>query len=272
LVAFLDLLAANYGAGMRLVDFENAPEEARVAINDWVSEQTEGRIEELIPQGLIDRMTTLVLTNAVYFNAAWSQPFDPELTQDGAFYPLDGAKVTVPMMRQTASLPYAEGDGYQAVEMAYDGNELSMVILLPATDRFETFESSLDAARVEGILQGLGYREVALTMPKFEFDAEFQLKEVLASMGMPVAFSGEADFSGMTGNRELFISEVVHKAFVAVDEAGTEAAAATAVIIAKSALPAEPVEMTVDRPFLFFIRDLQTGTVLFVGRVMDPTT
>jgi len=265
---FLDVLAQNYGAGLRLLDFVNAPEESRVTINDWVSDQTEGRIENLIPQGVIDELTRLVLTNAIYFNAAWAAPFEPDQTADGAFHLLDGGEVTVPMMRQTESFGYAEGEGYQAVELPYDGWELAMVVLLPEAGQFEPFEGSLDAERVNGIVKGLAHRQVALTMPKFEFESDFSLKDSLAAMGMPDAFSAEADFSGMTGDRDLFIAEVIHKAFVSVDEAGTEAAAATAVVMAELAAPMEPVEVTVDRPFIFLIRDVETGAVLFVGRVV----
>jgi serpin B len=268
---FLDALAGNYGAGLRLLDFVNAPEEARVTINDWVSEQTEGRIEDLIPPGIINALTRLVLTNAIYFNAAWSQPFEPRLTEDGTFYLLNGGEVVVPMMVQTESFPYAEGEGYQAVELLYDGEEMSMVILLPEAGGFEAFEGSLDAERVEAILKGLAHGRVALTMPRFEFESGFSLKETLSALGMPIAFSGEADFSGMTGGRDLFISEVIHKAFVSVDEAGTEAAAATAVVMELLAMPEEPVEFTMDRPFIFMIRDIETGAILFVGRVVDPS-
>ena len=268
---FLDVLAENYGAGLRILDFMNAPEESRVTINDWVSDQTEGRIEDLIPQGVIDALTRLVLTNAIYFNAAWSEPFEPDLTGDGTFYLLDGREVTVPMMRQTESFGYAEGEGYQAVELPYDGRELSMVILLPVAGQFEPFEGSLDAERVDAIVKDLAHRRVALTMPKFEFEAGFSLREALAAMGMPDAFTGAADFSGMTGSRDLFIADVIHKAFVTVDEAGTEAAAATAVVMVELAMPEEPVEVTVDRPFIFLIRDIETGAILFVGRVVNPS-
>jgi serpin B len=275
LSGFLDLLAENYGAGLRVLDFINAPEESRITINDWVSDQTEGRIEDLIPQGLIDSLTRLVLTNAIYFNAAWQYPFPEDMTEDGLFYLLDGGEVTVPMMRQTESFGYAEGDGYQAVELPYDAGELpaelSMVILLPQAGNFEAFEASLDSQQVDGIIKSLEHRQVTLTMPKFEFESEFGLKETLSAMGMPIAFSGSADFSGMTGNRDLCITDVVHKAFVSVDEAGTEAAAATAVVMELTAVPMEPIEVTIDHPFIFLIRDIETGAILFVGRVVNPS-
>jgi len=268
---FLDLLTRNYGAGLRRLDFENATEKARVTINDWVSEQTEGRIEDLIPQGVIDPSTALVLTNAIYFNAAWARPFEPRLTEDGTFHLLDGGEVTVPMMRQTESYAYVQGEGYQAVELPYDGGQISMTVLLPESGNFETFESSLDAEQVDAILKASAQKRVALTMPKFEFESSFMLKEALSAMGMPVAFGGGADFSGMTGGRELLIDAVIHKAFVSTDEAGTEAAAATAVVMEKLGIPEEPIEFTVDRPFIFLIRDIETGAVLFVGRVIDPS-
>jgi len=270
LPTFLDVLAENYGAGLRILDFITETEKSRLAINQWVSDQTEGRIEDLIPQGAIDALTRLVLTNAIYFNAAWEYPFNEKVTADSPFYLLDGGQVIVPMMKQTESFGYTEGEGYQAVELQYDGGELSMVILVPGAGEFEAFEEGLRAQQVFDIISELQLTEVALTMPRFEFDSEFSLKDTLADMGMPIAFSGAADFSGMTGNRELAISDVVHKAFVAVDEAGTEAAAATAVIVGLTAIPEPSVEVTIDRPFIFLIRDIETGAILFVGRVLNP--
>ena len=268
---YLDTLSLNYGAGMRLVDFTSDPEASRVAINDWVSDETEGRIKDLIPKGVIDELTRLVLTNAIYFNAAWAEPFEENRTQDGTFHLLDGSQVTVPMMHQTASFGYAEGEGYQAVELPYDGRELSMVILLPAAGEFESFEESLDAGRVDAIVNDLTYQEIALTMPKFEIESDFSLVDALAEMGMPVAFSMDADFSGMDGTRELYIGEVIHKAFITVDEAGTEAAAATAVEMQLKGAPMASATVTVDRPFIFFIRDVETDAILFVGRVVNPS-
>jgi len=268
---FLDVLADNYGAGLRILDFINETEKSRLIINDWVSNQTEGRIEDLIPPGEIDVLTRLVLTNAIYFNAAWEYPFDGNITAGGPFYLLDGGQVSVPMMKQTESFGYTKGKGYQAVELLYDGGELSMVILLPEAGNFEAFEEGLHAQQVDAIINDLQDTRVTLTIPKFEFDSEFRLNDTLAEMGMPIAFSpGDADFSGMTGNRELFISDVIHKAFVSVDEAGTEAAAATAVIMMRAAVSKPPVEVTIDRPFIFLIRDIETGAILFVGRVLNP--
>jgi serpin B len=267
---FLDILAENYGAGIRTLDFINAPEPSRVTINDWVSDQTEGKIKDLIPPGAIDAMTRLVLTNAIYFNAAWQFPFEKDATADGTFHLLSGSEVTVPMMKQTKSFAYTEGDDYQAVELPYDGSELSMVILLPQPGQFTTFERSLDASKVDGIIASLASKRVALTMPKYEFTSDFSLKKALSAMGMPVAFTDSADFSGMDGKRDLYISDVIHKAFVSVDEVGTEAAAATAVIMTTTSLPLNVVDVTIDRPFIFLIRDIQTGAILFLGHVTNP--
>lgn len=272
LPAFLDTLAENYGAGLRLVDFTGAPEAARQTINAWVSEQTEERIQDLIAPGVIDSLTRLVLTNAIYFYAAWANPFQEAKTSDGPFYLLDGGSVTVPMMGQTESFAYAEGSGYQALELPYDGREVAMLILLPAPGAFTAFERTLDDGRLRGIVQDLANRRVALTMPRFKFTSEFMLKPALTALGMPLAFSDGADFSGMDGSHWLCIKDVIHKAFVAVDEAGTEAAAATAVVMAVKAMPMfeEPLVFTLDRPFIFFIRDIATGSILFAGRVTNP--
>lgn len=265
--AYLDAIAQNYGAGIRLLDYIKNPEKSRVAINDWVEDQTEDRIKDLIPAGAIDPMTRLVLTNAVYFNAAWMYPFNKGATSDGLFHLADGTTATKAMMRQTERYGYAAGDGYVAVELPYDGDELSMVIMLPDAGQFARFEEALDADSVQALIERIEYQQVRLTLPKFQFESEFSLGDTLRAMGMEQAFSDSADFSGITGNRDLHISEVIHKSFVAVDEAGTEAAAATAVMMRTTAMPAEPVEVTVDRPFVFLIRDVETGSILFMGRV-----
>jgi serpin B len=266
---YLDVLAENYGAGLRILDFQSEPEASRVTINDWVAEQTEQRIKDLIPEGSINDLTRLVLTNAIYFNAAWMNPFEEDATSNADFHLLDGSTVTVPMMHQTESLGYAAGDGYQAVELPYDGHELSMVILLP--EDFEAFEGSLTGEQVEKIVAGLEHQQVSLAMPKFEYDYRLGLKSALAALGMPIAFTTDADLSGMDGKRDLYIQDVLHKAFVSVDEAGTEAAAATGVVVGVTSAPLEPVEVTLDHPFVYFIRDIETGAVLFVGRVANPS-
>ena len=270
LATYLDLLAEDYGAGLRTLDFRAAPDAGRLTINDWVAGQTEQRIKDLIPPGAIDPLTRLVLTNAIYFNAAWANNFEKSATQPADFHLAGGSTVKAPMMHQTERLGYAAGDGYQVVTLPYDGRELEMVVLLPDPGKFVGFENSLNAGKVDSVIKDITPKQVALSLPGFKYESEFSLGKILAGMGMPVAFSGQADFSGMTGNRELSISEVVHKAFVAVDESGTEAAAATAVIMRATAMPVMPLEVKVDRPFIFLIRDIPTGSVIFVGRVMNP--
>jgi serpin B len=276
LPTYLDLLARNYGAGMRLVNFGD-PEPARRAINDWVANQTELKIQNLVPPGVIrPGQTMLILTNAIYFDAAWLHRFNPRMNCPGEFTLLDGKKVGVEMMRQTEEFGYTEGDGYQAVELPYSDQELSMVILLPRPGRFESFDTTLSADRVKKILKGLppfATTRVALTMPKFEYESPFTLNKTLAALGMYDAFTGAADFSGMDGKHFLYITDVLHKALVRVNEEGTQAAAATAIAMAGgAAAPSRIVEFTVDRPFIFLIRDRATGAVLFVGRVLNPKT
>ncbi len=275
--AFLDVLAESYGAGVRPTDFSGSPEESRTEINDWVAESTEDRIRDLVPQGIITPLTRLVLTNAIYFNASWSYPFSDANTRERPFHLLDGDSVYVPMMRTEEEFGYAAGEGYQAVDLSYVGHELSMTVIVPDRGRFGEFEDSLDASLVERIIAGLEFRYVALDLPKFEFESQLRLGETLKAMGMSDAFdSGASDFSGMDGRsclagdpECLYIREVVHKAFVSVDEAGTEAAAATAVVMQLESAKPMLVSVTVDRPFIFLIRDQETGTILFVGRVME---
>ncbi|MDO8635562.1 MAG: serpin family protein [Dehalococcoidia bacterium] len=268
---YLDLLAQNYGAGLRILDFIKATEQSRTTINQWVSDQTESKIKDLIPRGAIDPMTRLVLTNAIYFNAAWKYPFTVESTSSDKFHLLNGSEISVPLMKQTKSFGYAEGDNYQIVELPYDGNELSMVILLPRLEQFKAIEASLNSQQVNNMIRSIQSRQMILSMPKFRFESNFGLKKTLSAMGMPVAFSTDADFSGMDGKRDLYIKDVIHKSFIYVDEAGTEAAAATGVIMGVTSMPASPIEVTIDHPFIFLIRDVKTGVVLFVGRVLSPS-
>ncbi|MHB0988678.1 MAG: serpin family protein [Bellilinea sp.] len=268
---FLDTLALNYGAGMQAVDY-NQPDAARQTINDWVADQTEDKIKDLIPGGALNPMTRLVLTNAIYFNAAWLLPFEKEATQNDSFDLLDGSEVQVPMMRQTESFGYLKAENFQAIELFYEGRALSMVILLPDEDQFTAFEDGLDSVQLQSILDQLTEQRLDLSMPKFKVDSTFGLADILAAMGMPDAFDVvKADFSGMTGQPDLFITNVVHKAYVNVNEEGTEAAAATGVVMGLKSMPVgEPIVVKVDRPFLFLISDSQTGAVLFLGRVVQP--
>jgi serpin B len=267
----LDTLARNYGTGIRLLDFVSDSEGSRRKINEWVSEQTEQRIEELIPPEIIDELTRLVLTNAIYFNAAWEFPFEESWTEMGNYYLLDGDQVEVPMMKQAKGFRYGAGDRYQAVELPYTGRELSMVLIVPDLGSFEEIESSINIEFIDSVFDSLTQRQIDLRMPRFEFESRLRLADTLASMGMPEAFSMQANFSGMDGTRDLYIKDVLHQAFISVDESGTEAAAATAVVMTlKSAPVEEPIELVIDRPFVFLIRDIETGTILFLGRVVNP--
>jgi serpin B len=268
---FLDVLALNYGARMWLVDFITDAENARTKINYWVSEHTENRIDNLLPPGSVDDYTRLVLTNAIYFKATWQNKFDEQDTKEETFTRLDNSQVTVPMMFQSERLRYAAGTGYQAVELPYKDADASMIIILPTLDNFNEFESSLDSELVGAIENGLQYQEVDLKMPKFEFEASLGLSDALKQMGMTAAFSlPPADFTGISGENNLYITDVLHKGFVSVDENGTEAAAATAVIVGTLSLPPPPTPMTIDHPFIFMIRH-NNGSILFLGRVLDPT-
>jgi serpin B len=266
---FLDALAGNYGASLRLVEYAGDPAGARRAINDWVAAQTRDRIRDLLPEDAVDAETRLVLTNAIALSAPWDTPFEPSATADGPFNRLSGGPVTVPFMRQTEQLPYAKGDGWEAVELPYVGRELGMTVVVPDAGRFAAVEAGVDLAAAVAALQP---RQVALGLPRWTFRTQAMLAEVLAAMGMPTAFTDAADFSGMTADAALAISRVVHQAFIAVDEKGTEAAAATAVAMRPTSANLDPpVAVTVDRPFLFAVRDVPTNTLLFLGRVVDPT-
>lgn len=268
---FLSTLAESYGAGVRLVDFVGAHEAARGDINDWVAEQTADRIDELIGPGVLSPSTRAVLTNAVYLNAPWEHPFDDGGTAPGSFTRLDGTEVTTELMSSSAHLRYARIGDLQAVELPYVGGELSMVVLVPDPGAFETTVSEIDQAVFAGVLDGLQPTQVDLRLPGYEFTTTATLVPALADLGLESAFDPDrADFSAMTTEAPLFVSDVIHEAFIAVDEAGTEAAAATAVVMDLTAAPGETVELVVDRPFLFAIVHRESGGILFLGHVVDP--
>ncbi len=272
LQSYLDLVATNYGAGVQLADFVNRYDAVRQQINSWVSQQTNDKIQDLIPQGALDRMTRMVLVNAIYFKADWLDQFDPNDTRDQPFNLLDGKQVQVKTMFNTLNLAYMQGDGFQAVEVPYVGETAAMDIIVPDASRFQDMEASLDAQKFDAIVTGMQPTMVELGLPKFSYRSSFSLSRQLSAMGMPEAFNGDrADFTGMSNSRDLYISEVLHQAFVAVDEKGTEAAAATAVIMRATAAMQAPQRLLVDRPFIYVIRDLKSGQILFIGRVMDPT-
>ncbi len=268
--AYLNAIEAGYGATLREMDSAQ-PEAATEEINAWVAEQTEDRIPSIVPEGAITPFTRLVLTNAIYFNASWSKPFFPP--QPRPFTLLDGSTVDAPLMTVNNNIRHTVGAGYVAVEVPYIANGLGMIAIAP-TD-FEAFEDTLDATTFNSVVAGLGMPQpVILTMPPFEISSDFLLNEQLQSLGMTDAFLPDAaDFSGITQTVEpFFLSEAIHKAFVKVDENGTEAAAATAMMMeTTSAAPSPPIEIRLDRPFIFAIYDRETEAVLFLGRVLDPT-
>lgn len=266
---YIEALGERFGAGLRLVDYINAAEAARAAINGWVKEQTEQRIPELLAKDTVNDLTRLVLVNAIYLKAAWQVPFVEGGTGPAPFTRLDGTTVDVPMMQMSSELPYASGDGWRAVELPYVGGKLSMLIIVP--DDLAAFEASLDRSVLAGVTDGLAARTVQLGLPKFGTETHLDLKDHLASLGMPTAFTKSADFSGITTEDRLLITAVVHQANIDVDESGTEAAAATAVVVGVVSAPSDIVTLTVDRPFLFALRDVETGAVLFLGRVADPS-
>ncbi|MHB0980912.1 MAG: serpin family protein [Thermoleophilia bacterium] len=267
----LELLATQYGAGMRLVDFAADAEAARRAINEWVAGRTGRRILDLLPPGSLDAITALALTNALYLSAPWHTPFFAAATQEGDFHLLDGGTVRASFMHQTTELAYGEGGGWQAAEIPYRGRQLAMLVIVPDEGRFAEVSAGLDAAGLDAVLRLLTPQEVFLTLPKFEITTNRSLRDALEPLGMTQAFEmGSADFSGMDGTRSLFVSGVQHQGFVAVDEAGTVAAAATVATMAAGAY-VEPPELRADRPFVWLVRDVETGAVLFLGQVVDPS-
>ena len=271
---FLVLLAENYDAGMNLADFASEAELARLAINDWVEEQTEGRIVDLIPSGVVTGLTRLVLVNAIWFKASWKDQFDPANTSDAAFTTLDGTETIVPLMRGGGMMPYASGDGYQFLRIPYAG-DAAMAIVLPDEGKFNEITAGLDVRFLADASAAATTRDVNLALPKFEFESQFSLSPALATLGMVEAFVGPssdagADFTGITNERELFIQDVVHQAVISVDETGTEAAAATAVSVGLTSVADPPVPVTIDRPFVFMIEHTGTGEILFLGQVTNP--
>ena len=271
------LVHDTYQARANNLDFRAAPEEARQTINHWVEQKTVGKIVDLIPAGHVDSLTRLVLTNAIYFNGTWMKTFDPSQTRDEDFFTEDGRAVKVPMMRQDdgeAQFYYLETGGLQVLEMPYAGGRLSMMILLPHDQDIASLERSLSSEEISQWIDSLEERRVDVYVPRFKLKANYFLPEILADLGMPTAFSEMADFTGISPDRPLFISQVIHQAYVDVNEQGTEAAAATAVEVSESAAGSEEPEIPVfraDHPFLFLIVDDETGCILFLGRVSDPS-
>jgi len=278
--AFLDVLALNYDAGFSLLDFAGDPAGSADAINTWIEDVTEDRIQDLIPPSAITADTRLVLVNAIYFLASWALPFDDELTTDAPFTVPGGGTVTVPMMSAPElEAAYVKADGYDVIDIPYVGNELSMTIFIPTAaptadfDPLTALETELaDGSAYLNAVDALHTGYISLKLPRFTIDgATVSLKDPLTDLGMGVAFTDAADFTGITGGDPVMVSDVLHQAFVKVDEKGTEAAAATAVIIVDTGVPTIEEDFVIDRPFFFVIRDRPTGQILFAGHLTDPS-
>jgi serpin B len=270
---FEHVLVEAFRAGLRQVDFRRDPGGARRAINRLVAEQTAGKITELFGAGAITPDCRLVLTNAIYLEARWLQAFDPDQTRPEPFHPRVGGATEVDMLHRQASFGYAQGDGWRAVELPYRGGRLVMDVIVPDEGRFDPFRAGLEGERLGAMLASLAAREVRLALPKFTFDSDLDLSGPLQALGMRAALSDAADFSGIAEHESLRVDRVVQRAHVEVDERGTTAAAATGATmrLVSMVVPRPPIELRVDRPFLFAVRDRMTGALLFLGQVTDPS-
>jgi serpin B len=272
---FLNLLKRDYGATITPLNYEREAEPAQVTINQWVDDKTRHKIAELIGPGVLDALTRMVLVNAIYFKGTWATPFPESATQPDKFYAQPGATITVPFMHKRGQFRYAENDQLQMLALPYIGQKLEMVVLLPRRrDGIGPLESSLTPTSLAEWTSGMRNQQVDVALPKFKMSSGFSLAQALKAMGLNDAFDPErADFSGMDGRAHwLYLSAVLHKAYIEVNEKGTEAAAATAVVVRPSGVRIEerPREFQADHPFLFLIRDSTTGSILFMGRVVKP--
>ena len=276
---YFNIVEENYGGKVTNLDFKKNAENARITINNWVEEKTNDKIKDLIPQGMVNSLTRLVLTNAVYFKGDWIRQFNEDDTKDQGFRINKDSVIRVPMMERTdeeARFNYAENNELQILEMPYSGEELSMLIFLPKDNDLEALENSLSFENLSKWKKDLKEKRVKIFIPKFKFETKYFMANDLKEMGMPTAFSGSADFSGMTGKRDLFISKVIHQAFIEVNEKGTEAAAATTVVMEFTSTggPSETPKILIfraDHPFMFLIQHNATGNILFMGRVINPS-
>jgi serpin B len=271
---FLELLARDFEAGLQEVDFVGDSEGARKTINAWVAERTEDKIQDLLAAGSLGADVRLVLTNAIYFLGQWQNPFQGADTRDRPFFLTSSEQAPVPTMAQSGEFAYAEDGLVQVLTLPYQEGLAEMVIILPREkDGLAGLEGSLDRPLLDGWLQQRQDRRVHVQLPRFTLEDDFSLARVLGQMGMASAFGPRADFSGMAAGPDLFISDVVHKSFIDVYEKGTEAAAATAVTIRLTSMPMNPeneVRFVADHPFVFLIRHVPTGQILFLGRLTDP--
>jgi serpin B len=267
LPTYLDTLAINYGAGLHLVDFINETEDARTTINTWVADQTNNRIQGLIPQGGVTAATRFVLTNALWFKAYWQTQFSGVGTTNRSFFNHDGSSSSVSFMANWFSFPYAKIDYCQAVDLPYTGDKFSMLVIMPDPGTFDAFMSTLTPTVLGDIVDHLAPQEMTLNLPKFTINYTSKMVPILESFGMTDAFSlPPADFSGIDGNRDLVLTGVYHMAFINVNEQGTEAAAASAVV---GATGVPSLVLTIDHPYIFIIREKQTGLILFMGKVLS---
>jgi serpin B len=268
---YIDVIVEYYAGRVTNLDFKTNTEGSRKAINAWVAEKTRQKINDLIPPGAVSVMTRLVLTNAIYFKAAWQQQFEEAQTTLQPFFKSPQDTVSVPMMgMMDARFPYAETPDVQVLELPYSGDSLVMLIMLPRTNDLVKLESMLDTLHISAWTGSLRLQKVDVFMPRFQFETKYTLNTVLSDMGMAIAFSPQADFSGMDGTGSLFISKIIHQAFIEVNEEGTEAAAATGVMM-ETAMARPGPEFRCDHPFVFMIRDKRTHAILFMGRVHDPS-
>ena len=280
LPSYLKLVETNYGAGFHPVDFKSAPDSVRATINQWVEQQTDNKIQNLLGPGTVTPLSRLILTNAIYFKAAWADQFSKNATENEDFHLSAGKTIQAPTMHNSEGYYYSKGPSFQALLMPYEKNEISMLILLPDNvDGLPALERSLTASNLDKWMASLNYADrVVVSLPSFKITQQFELSSTLEGLGMKTAFDpNSADFSAMTGNKSLVISAAIHKAYIDVDENGTEAAAATAVVMEMAtAMPSQyapppPIIFTADHPFLFLIRENASGAILFMGRVTDPT-
>lgn len=271
---YLDRVEKYYDAPLSLMDFVEPSnrEKSRIKINDWVEEKTNNRIQDLIQPGILDANTRMVLTNAIYFNGGWMFPFDKAATSSALFHPSKQESINTDFMHQSRSYPYYEDKEIQAISLPYKNNRMALMVLLPKSiEGWRMISQVISYERINLVISGLETREVQLALPKFKSELQLNLRQELTSMGMGTAFSRNADLSGMTGEKNLYIDEVIHKAFIEVNETGTEAAAATAAIIGlKSGLRDDPVRFFADHPFVYFLLDQQTGCIIFTGRFVKP--
>jgi serpin B len=271
LPTFTEATERFYGGVARNIDFGKDPEKAREIINSWVAEKTNDIIDELFPENSFSGLTRLVITNAIYFKGDWEDEFDEENTTESDFYVDSDETVQVEMMQKTdGEYRYYEDETVQVLEMPYKGEEVSMMVILPRENDLSAVENTITVDKIKTVATKSYKQEVDVYLPKFELETDYSLISYLEGLGMNLSFGSGADFSGMNGDKSLFIGKVVHSAYITVDEKGTEAAAATGVVMMESAMPEEKKQFKADHPFIFIIQE-KTGNILFMGRVVNPT-